>query len=142
MHKGLVLVCSAAMVAALGLSSHLTAQTVGTKRKMIREKIDESKLVRLSHNTRPEANAANDRGAVADDFELDHMLLQLKRSPESEAALLKLIADQQDPNSPLFHQWLTPDQFAQNYGASTQDVQTVTAWLEGHGFTVNGVQAS
>jgi subtilase family serine protease len=142
MHKGLVLVCSAALVAALGLSSHLTAQSVGGKRKMIRERIDESKLVRLSHNTRPEATAANDRGPVADDFELGHMLLHLKRSPENEAALVQLIADQQDPGSPRYHQWLTPDQFAQNYGASSQDVQTVTAWLEGHGFTVNGVQNS
>jgi subtilase family serine protease len=142
MHKRLAVVCSAMMVAALGLPTQLKAQTEGPNRTTIREAIDESKLVRLYHNTRPEATAANDRGAVADDFAVNHMLLQLKRSPESEAALAKEIEELETPGSPQYHQWLTPDQFAQNYGAAPRDIQIVTAWLQAHGFTVNGVPAS
>ena len=34
---------------------------------------------------RPEATAANDRGAVPDDFRMDGLLLQLKRSPVLES---------------------------------------------------------
>ncbi len=47
--------------------------------------------VTLAGNTRPEANAANDRDAVADDLPLDHMLLQLRRPPEQDAALGRMI---------------------------------------------------
>ena len=84
----------------------------------------------------------NDRGIVADDFSLDHMLLQLKRSPEREAALKEFIDGLNDPASANFHQWLTPVQFAEQYGVAQQDVDTVTAWLKLHGFTVHGVQPS
>lgn len=139
MHKRFAFVCTAVMFAALGSLPYLNAQTAGAKRQMIHERIDESKLVRLANNTRPEASAANDQGPVADDFALPHMLLQLKRSPESDAALLKEIADLQNPSSPSYHQWLTPQQFAQSYGVSSADVDTVTNWLKSHGFTVNGV---
>jgi len=68
--------------------------------------------VTLTGNTRPEANAANDRGRVADDFAMNHMLMQLKRSPASEAALKQYIDQLHDQHSPGFHQWLTPEQFA------------------------------
>jgi subtilase family serine protease len=126
----------------LGLALPVKAQPSRNAIRMIRETVDENKLVELEGNTRPEATAANDRGAVSSDFVLNHMLLQLKRSPESEAALGQYIQELQTPGSPNFHKWLTPDQFAQNYGVAQEDVATVTAWLESHGFTVNGVQAS
>jgi len=96
----------------------------------------------LEGNTRPEANAVNDRGRVSDDFQLDHMLLQLKRSDEREAALRQYIDQLHDPQSPEFHQWLTPEQFAEHYSVAKEDVDTVTAWLKQHGFTVHGVQAN
>lgn len=108
----------------------------------IRAAIDESDLVTLANNTRPEATAANDRGRVADSFPLDHMLLQLKRSPEQEAALENLIGRLHDASSPDFHRWLTPQQFAASWGVAKSDVDTVSAWLSSHGFTVNGTPAS
>lgn len=108
-------------------------------RSLVRQRIDESRLTRLKGNTRPEANAANDRGRVADNFAMDHMLLQLRRAPEQQQALDGLIDSMHDPKSPSFHRWLTPDQFASQFGASPQDVHAVTAWLEGHGFKINAV---
>jgi len=47
---------------------------------LITQTVDETKLVTLAGNTRPEANKQNDRGIVADDFAMEHMLLQLRRS--------------------------------------------------------------
>src|SRR5580658_2376588 len=114
------------LLIALGSVSILAAQS---------RVIDESDLVVLSHNTRPEATPSNDRGRVADSFALDHMLLQLKRSAESETALANYIQQLHDSTSPNFHQWLTPAQFAQSWGVAQQDVATVRAWLESHGFT-------
>jgi subtilase family serine protease len=110
--------------------------------RAIREGINEARLVALVGNTRPEATAQNDRGIVSDDFPLNHMLVQLKRSPEREAALKQYIDELHDPQSPNFHQWLTADQFAEHYGVAQEDVDTVTAWLRLHGFTVSGVQPS
>jgi subtilase family serine protease len=118
------------------------AQPSGRATRVITEVVNESKLVSLEGNTRPEANASNDRGIVSDDFKMDHMLLQLKRSPEREAALKQYIDDLHNAKSPNYHNWLTPDQFAEHYGVAQEDVVTVTTWLKSNGFTVHGVQAS
>lgn len=126
----------------LSFTCALYAAPTGRPTQSIHDAIDENKLIALQGNTRPEANAQNDRGRVADDFQLDHMLLQLKRSPEREAALQQYIEELHDQNSPNFHQWLTADQFAEHYGIAKEDVDTVTAWLKSHGFTVHGVQAN
>jgi subtilase family serine protease len=124
----------------LGLTSAIYAQPLGRPEPLIRERIDEQKLVTLSGNTRPEAIAANDRGIVADDFPLNHMQLQLKRSPERESALVQYINQLSDSTSPNYHKWLTPEQFAESYGVAKEDVTAVTDWLKLHGFTVHGVQ--
>ena len=128
--------------AALGLTPLLCGQPTGRPTPVIRQGIDESRLVILGHNTRPEANAANDWGRVADEFVMDHMLLQMKRSPEREAALERYIAELHDSSSANFHKWLTPDQFAESYGLAQADVDTVSGWLKSRGFKVNGIQAS
>jgi subtilase family serine protease len=121
---------------ALALAAVAPAQSAGP---LITERIDDAQRVTLAGNVRPEANAANDRGAVADDFPLAHMQLLLKRSPDSEAALAQYIAELSDTRSPNFHKWLTPQQFAANFGVARADVDAVTAWLGQRGFTVNGV---
>lgn len=50
--------------------------------------------------------------------------------------LLKLLDDQQDKNSANYHKWLTPEQFGQQFGPADADIQTVTSWLDSHGFQV------
>lgn len=106
-------------------------------RPLVVDRIDENKLHRLAGNTRPEANAANDRGTVADDLAMDHMLLQLRRSPEQEQAIGEFIDQLHDAQSPNFHQWLTAGQVASRFAPAQEDVDKVTGWLESHGFTVN-----
>ena len=64
------------------------------------------------------------------------MLLVLKRSPEQETALRKLLDDQQDKNSTSYHKWLAPEQFGAQFGPSDADIQTITSWLQSHGFQV------
>jgi subtilase family serine protease len=103
--------------------------------------IDESSRVTLAGNTRPEATAQNDRGAVADSLPLDHMLLLLKHSDAQESALNRLIADQVNRRSPNYHKWLTAAQYGQRFGAPQSQVDAVTAWLSSHGFHVNSVSA-
>jgi trimeric autotransporter adhesin len=101
--------------------------------------IDESQRVTLTHTVSPLANAANDRGAAPDGMQLDRMQLVLQRSPAQEAALRQLIAEMGTPGTASYHQWLTPDQFGAQFGASDQDIATISSWLGGHGFTVSRV---
>lgn len=121
----------------------LNAQVAGRySRPLINQKIDESRLYTLRGNTHPQATAANDRGAVPADFRMSHMLLQLKRSAQQEQALETEIQQMHDPKSPLFHHWLTAAQFGEQFGASQQDITTITTWLASHGFTVHEVYPS
>src|SRR5208282_4844511 len=108
-------------------------------RALVTRHIDEQRLVRLAGNTRREANAANDRGRVPDDFPMEHMLLLLKRPPELEQQFEEYIDSLSDKSSPNFRHWLTADEQGQSYGPAQEDVDAVTGWLEAHGFTVGYV---
>jgi subtilase family serine protease len=128
------------VICALGTSAN--AIPTGYPVATIHAVIDEGQRVTLRGNTRPEATAENDLGAVADTMPMEHMLLQLKRSPEREAALKQYIEELHKSGSPNHHQWLTPEQFAESYGVAPADVAIVTSWLQSKGFTVNGVTAN
>lgn len=101
--------------------------------------VDENKLTVLPGNVHPLARPQYDRGPAPPDLPLDHMMLVLKKSPAQEAALERLLAAQQDRNSPNYHKWLTPAQFGKMFGPSDDDIQTVSSWLESHGFRIDEV---
>jgi subtilase family serine protease len=111
-------------------------------RSRIVQGINEADRVAPGGNTHPGARPANDRGRVADNFALDHMLLQLKRSPEQELALQEFLDELQRKGSPNFHRWLSAQEFGERFGLAKSDLDTVTAWLESHGFRVNVVYPS
>jgi subtilase family serine protease len=126
-----------------GSTAILMAQSTGRRAEsLIRDKVDENKLVTLSGNTRPEATAENDLGSVSDDLNLDHMMLQLHRSPQQEQAVEQFIDELHDPQSANFHKWLSANDFGEKFGAAEADIQAVTAWLESHGLTINSVYPS
>jgi subtilase family serine protease len=107
------------------------------------EKIDESRLVTLPGNTRAAArNPLNDRGLVEDSLQLNHMMLLLNRPQEKEAELAALIDAMHTPGSPAFHKWLSAEEIGQRFGLVPNDIDTITTWLESHGFTVECVYAN
>src|SRR5216683_692209 len=111
-------------------------------RPRITQSINEMDRVALQGNTHPEARLANDRGAVANDFAMEHMLLQLKRSPEQEQALQQFIDELHTKGSPNFHHWLTAQEFGERFGLAKPDLDAIAAWLQSHGFHVNVVYPS
>ncbi|MFZ0481179.1 MAG: choice-of-anchor D domain-containing protein [Terriglobales bacterium] len=113
------------------------AEAESSRHILITQNVDESKLVTLSGNTRPEAVAKYDRGRVADNLQMDHMLLQLRRSPEQEQELQLFIDQLTDKSSPSFHQWLTSQEFGERFGVADQDRDTIKRWLQSHGLKVN-----
>src|SRR5450631_1442937 len=94
-------------------------------------------MVTLQGQVHPLAVARYDRGSVADSLPLSHMVLVLQRSAEQDAALTTLIDQLHDPKSPMYHRWLTPEEFGQYFGPSDQNIQLLTSWLESNGFKVD-----
>ncbi len=96
----------------------------------------------LPNSRNPRALPANDTGAVAPDTAVNGITLVFSRSAAQEAALQALAAAQGNPASPLYHQWLTPETFAAQFGVADSDIAAVQAWLQSQGFTINGVGRS
>jgi hypothetical protein len=122
-------------------STNISAQTAATSAARVTQAIVEGNRVTLKGNTHPLASVKNDQGAAPDSLPMERMLLVLKRGADQESSLKTFMEGQQSKSSPNFHQWLTPEQFGQQYGVSDNDIQTVTAWLQTHGFQVNRVAA-
>ncbi len=114
----------------------LSAAQTAVVQPRVTAAINENNLTTLRGNTHPLARARFDQGAVADTQPMRRMLLLLQRSPVQEAALKQVMDLQQSKTSPSYHQWLTPQQFGQQFGPADADVQTVTSWLQSHGFQV------
>jgi subtilase family serine protease len=103
---------------------------------LITEPVEEGRRMVLKGNVHPLARAAFEVAAAPPNLPMERMLLVLKRSPEQETALVKLLDDQQDKSSPDYHKWVTPEQFGQQFGPADSDIQSVTSWLQGHGFRI------
>jgi MYXO-CTERM domain-containing protein len=63
-----------------------------------------------------------------------HLAVSLRR--RDEVGLAELLRDQQDPASPRYHAWLTPEQYGARFGVAVADYERVVAWMEAGGFTV------
>ena len=130
---------SGAVIAALVAPAALQAQAA--RPGLISQAVNESERVTLAGNTHPLATRAADRGVVPPSTPADRMLLLLRRSQENELTLRSTIEALHNPNSPSFHKWLTPVQFGAQFGAADSDIAAVTAWLQAHGFKVQGATA-
>src|SRR5271156_5564231 len=103
--------------------------------------IDEDQRVTLHGNVHPLAIAGYDAGPVAPDFLMEHMLLTLLPDAAQHELLNQLLDAQHDPESPYYHQWLTPEQYGERFGISEADTNQIAAWLQGHGMEVEQVTA-
>ncbi len=96
-------------------------------------------LVRLSAGVPMKAQPQYDRGPVDPSFKLSYMTLLTVPSASQQKAVDQLLAQQQDPRSPLYHKWLTPEQYAERFGLSPNDIQKITTWLQTQGFSIHNV---
>jgi subtilase family serine protease len=103
--------------------------------------VNEARVVTLEGNVHPLARAQFDQGAVNPATQLDRMMLLLKPSQARQEALDELVEEQQNPHSPLYHQWLTPAEFGARFGVDDPELAQLTAWLAAHGFTVEEIPA-
>ncbi len=116
--------------------AQVTANSLAAARPLITQRIDEAKLKTLKGNTHPLARPEFDLGTAPASLPMERMLLVLKRSPEQQTALRRLLDVQQDKRSASYHKWLTPTQFGRQFGPADVDIQAVVLWLQSHGFQV------
>ncbi len=93
----------------------------------------------LSGTIRAEIAGAQDLGPVPDSTELEHVLLLMRRSSAGEAEAAAYADALHDPASPAFHNWLSPAEIGERFGATQSDIAAVSAWLRQEGLQVNRV---
>ena len=108
----------------------------------INRAIDDSVTVARTGNRHPMARPEFDRGVAPAATRMNRMVLVLEPDEAQKAALEALLAAQQDPESPEYRQWLTPESFGQRFGVSEHDYNQVAEWLQSHGFDVEPAAAS
>jgi hypothetical protein len=115
--------------------SHASAQVAD----LIQKNVDDAARVKLAGTVHPLVSKSTDQGAVRGSLPMQRMVLLLGRSDKQQLALDTLVSNLQDKSSPNYHKWLTPEQFAAQFGVSDKDIATVSGWLMQHGLTVNSV---
>ena len=126
--------------AVAGCSQFALGQLVtGNATPRIAGAIDETKWVTLTGNAHRVGLDKYDQGALPESFHLDHLYLQLRRSPEQDQALEYVLRDLQTPSSANYHQWLSAQELGKSYGPAQADIDAVVYWLNLHGLQVNQV---
>ncbi len=104
--------------------------------------IDSTHANPLARSHHIKAQPQYDLGVADPAVELNYITLLMAPSPGQQKDLDQLLAQQQDRSSPLYHQWLTPQQFADRFGLSENDLNKVTAWLKSEGFQILSIGGS
>lgn len=129
-----------AAVIVLAMLSKGFAQSSALRNRIAGPIVD-SDVVTLMGNVHPLARAESDRGTVDPETRLERMVLVLEPSAAQQSELDALTEAQQEPNSGLYRQWLSPQQYGARFGVSSSDLARITGWLASHGFTVEPLPA-
>ncbi len=121
------------------ISQHLNAQTPADR---VTTPVDDRLTIQRSGNVHPLARPEYDAGRVPPEQPMQRMLLVLEPDAAQQRALEALLAAQQDPESPQYHRWLTPETFGKTFGISERDLAQVSAWLSRQGFQIEPAPAS
>ncbi|MGC2473467.1 MAG: protease pro-enzyme activation domain-containing protein [Candidatus Sulfotelmatobacter sp.] len=133
MSKSRALVCLLFLVGGISISSHaVTADR-------ITHPLSAGPTIALKGNVHRNALPEYDAGPVDPAMLFGSITLLTVPTAQQQKALSQLVADQQNPKSPQYHKWLTPEQWADQFGLSHNDIQQITSWLKAQGFTVQNV---
>jgi subtilase family serine protease len=134
MRRSALAVAVLLMLVAAGVRAQTSAQA-----DRVTAAVDVREARQLKGHVPRWASKKDDLGAVSADEQLDNLTVLLARSSERQAAFEQLLADQQNPASARYHQWLTPQQVGEQYGPTQNDIDAVTTWLTGQGLRVDAV---
>jgi len=118
------------------LALGLFAVVASAQQNRITRTIDNADRTTLTGHLHPGATAENDRGRVVPTLQLSWVTLTLAQAASQKADLNQFLADLQNPRSANYHHWLTPEQYADRFGLSQDDLTQITSWLQGQGLTI------
>ncbi len=127
--------------AAVLFSVGVSALAQGPARRLLQPITGEARTI-LPNSRSPHAVPANDVGALSPDTPVNGITLVFSRTPAQQTAIDTLLAAQQNPASPQYRKWLTPESFAAQFGVNDADIAAVQTWLAAQGFTRISVPAS
>ncbi|MGO9968103.1 MAG: protease pro-enzyme activation domain-containing protein [Bryobacteraceae bacterium] len=116
----------------LGFSIHAWAAAPDR----ITQPVDAGRVRTIGSNVHHLVQSQYDRGMADPGTAMKYMVLMVKPSLAQQADLAQLLADQQNPASPRYREWLTPEQFGDRFGLSAGDTAKVSAWLQAAGFSI------
>jgi hypothetical protein len=96
--------------------------------------VDDSTVRRLEGSLHPLARPEFDAGRVEGGLPLQGVSLVFRPSAAQQASLDALLLAQEDPLSPDYRKWITPEEYAQQFGLSKGDLARVSDWLASKGF--------
>lgn len=71
-------------------------------------------------------------------MKLDYVTLTFAQSASQQSELNQLLIEQQTPGSANYHRWLVPQEYADRFGVSEDDLKAISDWLTGQGLTIRG----
>jgi subtilase family serine protease len=126
--------CATAVIVLVG--SPVNSQLPSNDR--IQRPVDVSRAVAVKGTAHPLAHPQFDQGRVSSVQPINGALV-FRLSPAQQSDLDHLLRDQQNPSSPSYHHWLTPEQYADRYGMTPNDLAKVKTWLKSQGLGVGEV---
>ncbi len=130
-----ILCVGAALIAGILQVTPASAQAAPALRA-ITATVDNSDRVALKGSVRTAVKRAADLGAANQSLAAHHVTMVLARSAARQSALNQYLIDVQNPQSSQYRHWLTPAEYGSRFGAAAEDVQTITAWLQSQGLTI------
>lgn len=117
------------------LAASLPCFPAAVKNRIARA-IDNSHVSEVRNNTHPLAQPRFDHGPARASLRLPRITMAFKPTDAQQSSLIALLAQLQSPSSPQYHKWLTPGEFADQFGLSQADMSKVVSWLTSQGFTI------
>lgn len=118
-------------------STPLLAQMpLPTPSPRIAQAIDSNSRFTLRGSFHPLTARYPDAGAADATQPITGLTIYFTPTAAQEAALKSLLVAQQTPGSPEYHHWLTPAQYAGQFGLAPADVSAISAWLQQQGFQI------
>ena len=111
-------------------------------RDRITQEVNPASTIPVPGTVSPLARPVFDSGRAEPSSRITGMTMYFKPSAEQQTALDNLLQQQQTPGSPLYHKWITPAQYASQFGLSANDLTKIETWLEQQGFSIERVSNS
>jgi uncharacterized protein (TIGR03437 family) len=121
------------------LAADLPPASLAGQRPRIPGDVNTRQWTVLRGDVHPKARSEYDQGEAEPSLQMSSVILVLKPSDSQQTALDKLLADQQNPASAGYHQWLTPEEYANRFGVTQSDIDKIAAWAQSEHLTVTGV---